>query len=75
MKAFVQAEQFFWSNINTDEGFKDAIWTSISWASCLLMMIVEDLSNNEDKKVACHARFDGLVESCGSLIKQAIGQW
>jgi hypothetical protein len=75
MKAFMQAEQFFWSNVFTDESFKDAIWTSTSLASCLLSVLMEGISEADDKTAASHARFNSLVEACGSVITRPTGQW
>ena len=76
MKAFIQVEPSLWSNVFTDEGFRDAIWTSISLASCLLSVFLEvSLEPGDDRTGTFHARFDGLLEACSSAIRRAIGQW
>lgn len=76
MKAFMQAEPFLWSNVFTDESFRDAIWTSISVASCLLSVFLEVSSEpGDDRTETFQARFDGLLEACSSAIRRAIGQW
>jgi hypothetical protein len=76
MKAFMQAEQFFWSNTFTDESFKEAVWTSVSLASCLLSMLSDCLSSRGDVQAgAFPAHFGGLVEACSSAIRRAIGNW
>lgn len=73
MKAFMQAEAFIWPNVSTDESFKDAIWTSVSLASCLLSVLLRSLSEaGDDMTREVH---DGLVSACSSAITRVIGQW
>jgi hypothetical protein len=78
MKAFTQAESFFWANVSTDDGFKDAVWASISLASCLLSVLKKVLSetaDTKDKMAIFQARLDRIAEACSSAIRRAIGQW
>jgi hypothetical protein len=78
MKAFAQAESFYWANISTDDGFKDAVWASISVASCVLSVLRKassETTDDEDKMALIQARIDRTVQVCTSALKRAIGQW
>lgn len=78
MKAFAQAESFCWAHLSTDEGFKDAVWASISVASCVLSALRKassETTDDEDKMGVIQARVDRTVEVCTSAVRRAIGQW
>lgn len=76
MKAFTQAEHFFWSDISTDESFKEAIWTSISLTSCLISVLMEGLYGDGAGETAkSRAHIEGLVKASGSVIRRSTGQW
>ena len=78
MKAFVQAESFAWANISTDDGFKDAVWASISVASCVLSALRKassETTDDEKKMAVIQARIDRTATVCASAVRRAIGQW
>lgn len=78
MKAFAQAESFSWANLSTDEGFKDAVWASISVASCVLSALRKassETTDDEQKMAVIQARIDRTAGVCTSAVTRAIGQW
>jgi hypothetical protein len=78
VKAFAQAESFSWANLSTDDGFKDAVWASISLASCALSALRKassETTDDEDKMAVTQARTSRIMEVCTSAVRRAIGQW
>jgi hypothetical protein len=78
VKAFAQAESFSWANLSTDDGFKDAVWASISLASCALSALSKassETTDDEDEMAVTQARTSRIMEVCTSAVRRAIGQW